>query len=660
LEVLEYFSDRMNTFTVKTPNGGYHAYFIVKHPETYVKYKKSLKVEILSNYNTIVFGEAETVTGKIGNYVPVNKEPIKTDDTIINDIKTFLRETLTKYSFLNYKCVAKKLGEKINHLTHEQRLNISNLFLQNQASVTTTKNFFRMCNDFDAKTSHYQIKKTKEKIEAGDLKYPTCKTLSKDFDFDRKDCNGCIRVIKNNKKSTKNKLITFASITLKDILHENINSKPLLYSGVGHDPDIGLFYGTTSPKASNFVVIIGINSGYLGIKESGLQGEKLPSDKYLCKDLSKLLNDKTCSAIFGLLNEVDKNSKFEYKSISTLFDNIVNIMQDYLDLQNEVEYYVLALWIISTYFRPIFMWQGYMVFFGMRDVGKSTALLLLSHTCFNGSGTISGNKSESNLMRLAGGTHGLIIVDHYEEVKKNPIKNQTYVEFLESAWFKNATYERQSTDDHNKEQVFNISSSVVVGTRSLNDTLHEKGIIITMVESTNPKYQDKSAKIDDDPIFENIQRNFIAMALNYQNHVKEAYDTLKVVSGLGREFNKFRGLFALAKVIDAERKDKDNFYDKILLFAKAQRSNRKTESNETEDALLRAIVEGNKITWTYPELSLAVVEQGFEFYKWQSARSDLDKLQVTRKRDTNKHPVVITLDLDRAKERAIQRGVNLD
>ena len=193
-EAIEYFGERLfNTFTVETPNSGYHAYFIVKSPEHYVKYKKSLKVELLGKMNAIVYGQAKRIDGKIGNYSELFDVPIAEDDKIFDDMKKFLSETLAKYDFFSYKCIKEKLSAKINYLTHEQRLILSNLFLQKHASTDVVTHFFKMCEDFDPKISHDHIKTTQNKINAGQLGYPTCDSLVNDFEWDSQHCGGCIR-----------------------------------------------------------------------------------------------------------------------------------------------------------------------------------------------------------------------------------------------------------------------------------------------------------------------------------------------------------------------------------------------------------------------------------------------------------------------------------
>lgn len=206
-EALKYFEERINTFTVKTPNGGYHCYFQTNKVEGFDKYKESLKVEILGKKFGIVYGKARNSQQKMVEYKPINDEPILRDNDIINDMKEFLMQLLTQYDFIAYNCINNVLRGKVNHLSHNQRYHLSNLFLQKKANVTTTTNFFRFCSDFDKKKTEYYVKRDKKKIKNGNLKFPTCDVLAEDFGWDKKQCNGCIRILKakDNSEETKSK-----------------------------------------------------------------------------------------------------------------------------------------------------------------------------------------------------------------------------------------------------------------------------------------------------------------------------------------------------------------------------------------------------------------------------------------------------------------------
>jgi len=149
------------------------------------------------------------------------------------------------------------------------------------------------------------------------------------------------------------------------------------------------------------------------------------------------------------------------------------------------------------------------------------------------------------------------------------------------------------------------------------------------------------------------------MALNYQDKIKEAYESIKVISGLGREYNKFLPFLAIAKVIDSETNNENDYFNHLKEYALKYRKDRKSEQEDTEEILLRLILMDGIEKTSYIELSELMKEEGYEYYSWQSAKADVGKLGIVKKYNKNQKPIRIFLDLDRAKNRAEARGIVL-
>lgn len=664
LEALEYFGERLNTFTVETPNGGYHAYFLTKHPKTYNKYKKSLKVEILGGMNTIVYGEAQNVEGEMVKYRPVNDEPIHRDDEIINDMTEFLRTTLTKYDFLSYKCIKEKLSQKINYLSHEQRLNLSNLFLQRKADITTATNFFRMCTDFDLKKTKYYLEYDKKKVDAGELKYPTCDKLAEDFEWDRANCTGCIRLLKKEQEPKKAKTAVkktasgeVQKMTPDRLYEEVMNINRRITHGMHSDPDMGLMFTTTISGKKGVYGIT--NKRFIkAIHENDLDGMEVDKKQVVVRGYTNPLSQLTQTGIVNLTKKVGKHDKFLPERISDLFEDILDkVILWYLEYRENAESFMVTLWILGTYFRVFWVWYPYLTFAGLRDVGKSTSLTVLANTCFNGSGYVSGSSSEASILRTAASSKGLIVVDHYEEVKKNPDKRQVYTQLMENAWRLNASVDRVNTTTFEVE-MYNIPCSIAVGTRYEDEVLDEKGIKITMFDTGNEQIIERSADLDEDPFFLTIQERCMATALAYQDKVSEAYNNIPRIPGLfGRDRNKFKPLLALAKVIDDENNNKWKLFERIAEYGIEYRKSRKQDVTDLEEVLLKVILEWNIESATYAQLGKKMREEGYSKYSWQTARTDMKKLGVAKWINRDKKPVVVKIDLDKAKKRAKTRGI---
>lgn len=165
----EHFKERLDTFTVRTPNGGMRVLVFtepVKNPE---KYKESLKTELHFKKYVACYGEAIKEDGSTGKYEVVKDTETKEDKTLAKDLMAFLSELLEKYKFLTYPCIKEKLRLKRNHLTHEQGLAISNFLMHEGVPIREAKDFFSMCPDYDESYSEYQVADTAQRIRDGRL-----------------------------------------------------------------------------------------------------------------------------------------------------------------------------------------------------------------------------------------------------------------------------------------------------------------------------------------------------------------------------------------------------------------------------------------------------------------------------------------------------------
>lgn len=191
--VVREFGERMNTFTIRTPNGGFRCLYITDDPYSMLDYKsKPPHVEIHGDkgkHQVIVHGQALNEQGILGNYEVINDAEIRHDNEIIEDMVKFLGEINLELNFLEYNCIANNLKGKKIHLTHEERTNIAMLFVANGVDFELAVDFFRICTDFDEEITRQHLTYMYDK----DFKHPTCETLKKNFNCSEDGCKRCIR-----------------------------------------------------------------------------------------------------------------------------------------------------------------------------------------------------------------------------------------------------------------------------------------------------------------------------------------------------------------------------------------------------------------------------------------------------------------------------------
>lgn len=444
-----------------------------------------------------------------------------------------------------------------------------------------------------------------------------------------------------------------------DFLKMTENPTKKLRHGQGYDDDLGLTYIGSYPEAPYGHYGISRKKAIRAVHESKENPGKLAKDIQILRGYTDPLTDKTLRHIRELLQELHNDSKIEYKSLSTIVEDLITRSRLYLDFPNDMVRLVFVLWIIGTFLRSMFMWYPYLSFEGLRDVGKSTALEFLSLTCFNGGGNVSGGYTEADLHKSADSTMGFFAIDHLEEKLKSKDKRQVLNEFLENAWKLNASVNKR--DQNTGEQLkLLLACSVALGTRRTTETIAEKGLTIRMQETSDNDLRQRSVTMHKDEYFQNIEKKLMAMALNYQDRIKKAYGSIPTIPGLGREYNKFLPLLAIAKVIDGETENKNSYFHQLKDYALEYRKNRKSEHEDTEEILLRLILRDKISTTTYQKLSDLMKQEGYDNYSWQAAKSDIGKLGVVKHYNRDKSPITLDIDMKRAQKRADTRGIVIE
>ncbi|MBZ2166653.1 bifunctional DNA primase/polymerase [Methanobacterium spitsbergense] len=661
----EYFEND-ETLITKTPNGGYHAYYYSIEPVD--KRKRFLKLPLdiqgigsyvmipPSSYNQNFYEivknkpikTVQNVKDYVKNKLPkslINIEKIENQQP--NDIKQFKKQLHEKFSLLDI--IKEHFPDWYEPQEIREHGNVIRLFnpIKKQESDSPsfvifeeTQSWYSHSSDESGDVIDFIKRINKESrldhaLQYLQLKYgikaPTLKA-KKENKIDIDDIDDFFRKTEKNDK--------------------NINH------GMFFNDIDGLIYASVYSGGIKGIFGISRNKLIKALQKFDTIKKEPPENVYICKGYKQPLNERTLRAIRDLSHQIHINGNFAYNNISELFDSVLQNTQVYLELKNQNEHYFFVLWVLGTYLRAIFVWFPYITFYGLRDVGKSTALTLLSNLCFNGSGYISGSSSEALLFRKASATKGFFTIDHYEEVRKSNEKKQVITQYLESAWYLYSTIDRVNKDNHGLEQ-FNVASSVAIGTRDIDDVLEEKGIIIQMVETSDKDKRRNSAKIHKDPYFQTIQQKCMATSLMYQDEIIKAYENIGDIEGLeGRDYNKFLPILALSKVIDNNNNIKYDLYDLMVSYAIEYRKKRKDELNDTEEILLKIILEEKIENTTYNKLSELMTNE-IENYNWQRAKSDLKKLQIIKRIHKTK-PVKIEINLEKATNRAESRGIKIE
>ena len=88
----KHFGDRAKTLTFRTPNMGYRMLYTTSEKENSSPFKRHLHMEFENGGYVAVGGFAEDCEGNKQPYVRLSDAPIRVDNAVIADTKTFLGE----------------------------------------------------------------------------------------------------------------------------------------------------------------------------------------------------------------------------------------------------------------------------------------------------------------------------------------------------------------------------------------------------------------------------------------------------------------------------------------------------------------------------------------------------------------------------------------
>lgn len=615
------YPEKMDTLTIKTPNGGYRCLFIVDNPRDFLKFRdKSPKVEIHGNKgkHVIVHGEGNNDEGKLKKYSVVCNDEIKTDHDIIDVMVEFLEELSKTCSFLEYNCIKNAVPHKKNHCTHEQRTSIAAFFSANKVPIEDAIDFFRTFTDFD-----YEITKDHlERIYEKEFKHPTCTNLKDVFQVDHKTCANCIR--KTQKKANVNSISQQNPLNHYDI--SKIDDSSIFgfnsatdYTEIITEQPIALIDGKiyyliplksqvippssdTPEEVKEVIGFYGDKVGY-GFDPISFYTEKdsaLPSVNI--SDANQLINHNQQRMIELCIKEMisDRINVERTQEIvsceldSDIIDNsvgedIYEKLKYYLKLDSDIQYVVTTSFIMGTYLFPLFASYGYMIVSGEKGTGKGTFLDLMEKTCWNATSK-QVSITEAALFRRISKQLPTLIIDEYHRTINNSSSGNALVSILEAGYDRGGTVPRteKRKDKKGNDEFYVVDYPVycpkVLATRKPVEA-DEKGIKIILTKLINDKkYSKRKKDLSDDPSFSLVRKRLVQWAVLNQNGVLGAYHEIEPTDQLnGREFNVWLPILAICKIAFPGR------YDELLNYAEETISRGRSNTYEKENRVLRAL-----------------------------------------------------------------------
>lgn len=259
--------------------------------------------------------------------------------------------------------------------------------------------------------------------------------------------------------------------------------------------------------------------------------------------------------------------------IEDMFQKIRGVYEKYIDLGTEPWIDVLSCWVIGTYFHRMFNSFPYIHLNGNMESGKTKTSSITMQFAFNGE--IGVNSTASYLIRITNDNNASCAIDEAEKLDRSE-DSQVLMAMYNAGYKKGAKVGKSEMVAKNwvPRRFDCYSPKIFSGIKRLYPTLASRTIPITMVRTNNKELKNRDIN-DNNPIFQEVRDELYLTVMTKHKEVSSAYENIEDVELTGREWELWRPILTIAKIVSTET------YEKIRKLAiETQNQKRDTFSQE--------------------------------------------------------------------------------
>ena len=170
--------------------------------------------------------------------------------------------------------------------------------------------------------------------------------------------------------------------------------------------------------------------------------------------------------------------------IKLVFEKVKNLIKKHIELPEEGFYDFIALWIIGTYFYPLFEAYPYLFINAQKRSGKTKLLTLISLLASNG--VLTGSITEASTFRPTERYRNTLCIDEIEQISSREYANLR--DLLKFGYKKGLVIRRQG--EKRKDITFEYDvycPKALANIQGFEEILEDRGFVIIMERSTNSK-----------------------------------------------------------------------------------------------------------------------------------------------------------------------------
>ncbi len=320
-------------------------------------------------------------------------------------------------------------------------------------------------------------------------------------------------------------------------------------------------------------------------------------------------------------------------NIVRTYKEITELIGGHIDLGDKKWNSVFACWIIGTYFHRMFEAYPYLHLSGNMSSGKTKTLMIMSALAFNAEHTV--NSSIAYITGNIHANHSTCCIDEAEKIKPGMDQDrQTLISMYNSGYKKGVKVCKmepmKNEDGWKPVKLEAYSPKIFAGIKAIDATLASRCIPITMMMSDNDAIKNKDVKTQD-PIYQRLRDELYLIMMSDYKEVEKIYQVITDSEIVGREWEIWKSIFTIAKIIDIQGESISDNIRGIALEVQKQKKEIFIEDMTApkilqllldmlaEDGVTNALNTNSEKNWyTATDIISHLASSGEETFKWLS------------------------------------------
>jgi len=235
-----------------------------------------------------------------------------------------------------------------------------------------------------------------------------------------------------------------------------------------------------------------------------------------------------------------------------VYNTVIRLLRKYIDFYDERLYHFFTLWIIGTYFFPLFNCYPYIFITGVKRVGKTKLLTVIKNLAFNAA--MSSSMTAASVFRIVQNSRGTLLIDEIEQLA-SPEKMHEIRQLLTEGYKRGGVAyrtEKQSEERPTPVPFEVYSPKCLANIRGLDDILADRCFTVVMLRTRNREIANREIN-DRDPEWQVARDMLHAFTLTYWSEMKALTGTnIEVEDLYGRELELAKPIVVLANFFDLQ------------------------------------------------------------------------------------------------------------